>query len=243
MLIRMDAGDVSGIFSIDGYISTQGRTPADIADLIIGRLSGLAESLAAGSGGLRLALPDEVARDMVIRLEKFVGRDQELEEVLAEIDDIASAGGVLAIVGETGIGKTSFLYSLYGLLRQRRPNATVVLDNARFEEDPGRFAGRLLASLRDPPASCASPGSPPEIREQLLTALQRASEETNQPAVLIADSLNELVVESDWREALKWLPLQLPRRWCWWWAVSLLRIPPSGYLVGEGARSRRPQWK
>lgn len=38
MLIRLDDTDVSGIFSIDGYISAQGREPIDIATLIIDRL-------------------------------------------------------------------------------------------------------------------------------------------------------------------------------------------------------------
>lgn len=38
MLIRLDNADVSGIFSIDGYISVEGRAPMDIASLIMERL-------------------------------------------------------------------------------------------------------------------------------------------------------------------------------------------------------------
>lgn len=38
MLIRLDDANVSGVFSIDGYINAEGRTPADIAALIIDRL-------------------------------------------------------------------------------------------------------------------------------------------------------------------------------------------------------------
>jgi len=42
MLIRMDSADVSGVFSIDGYVSADGRTPAEIAALIRGRLNRVA---------------------------------------------------------------------------------------------------------------------------------------------------------------------------------------------------------
>lgn len=38
MLIRLDDANVSGVFSTDGYIRVEGRTPTDIAALIIGRL-------------------------------------------------------------------------------------------------------------------------------------------------------------------------------------------------------------
>lgn len=38
MLIRLDDANISGVFSIDGYISAEGRVPTDIAALIIDRL-------------------------------------------------------------------------------------------------------------------------------------------------------------------------------------------------------------
>ena len=38
MLIRLDDGDVSGLFSIDGYISVDGRPASAIAPLILQRL-------------------------------------------------------------------------------------------------------------------------------------------------------------------------------------------------------------
>ena len=37
-MIRLDDADVSGVFSIDGYVSAEGRSPADIAALILERL-------------------------------------------------------------------------------------------------------------------------------------------------------------------------------------------------------------
>jgi hypothetical protein len=41
MFIRLDDADISGLFSIDGYISAQGREPAEIATLILSRLQSL----------------------------------------------------------------------------------------------------------------------------------------------------------------------------------------------------------
>src|SRR5438128_1262428 len=41
MLIRMDDANVSGVFSIDGYVSAESRTPPQIADLILERLQAL----------------------------------------------------------------------------------------------------------------------------------------------------------------------------------------------------------
>jgi hypothetical protein len=38
MPIRLDAGDVSGLFSIDGYLDAKDRTPAEVAKLIRARL-------------------------------------------------------------------------------------------------------------------------------------------------------------------------------------------------------------
>ena len=38
MPIRLDDGDVSGIYEIDGYVSVRDREPSEIADLIIERL-------------------------------------------------------------------------------------------------------------------------------------------------------------------------------------------------------------
>jgi hypothetical protein len=38
MLVRMDDANVAGVFSIDGYVSAEGRTPPQIADLILERL-------------------------------------------------------------------------------------------------------------------------------------------------------------------------------------------------------------
>jgi hypothetical protein len=47
MLIRLDEANVSGVFSIDGYISVEGRAPRDIASLIIERLQILEVELQA----------------------------------------------------------------------------------------------------------------------------------------------------------------------------------------------------
>jgi tetratricopeptide (TPR) repeat protein len=47
MLIRLDEANVSGVFSIDGYISVEGRAPQDIASLIIERLQILEVELQA----------------------------------------------------------------------------------------------------------------------------------------------------------------------------------------------------
>src|SRR6266536_1783033 len=67
---------------------------------------------------LPLSVSDDVARDKASRSVKFVGRDYELKAVeKIIIEKIAPAGGVLAITGNTGIGKTSFLYELYERLR------------------------------------------------------------------------------------------------------------------------------
>lgn len=44
MLVRMDNSDVSGVFSIDGYVSAEGREPVQIADLILQRLDALKET-------------------------------------------------------------------------------------------------------------------------------------------------------------------------------------------------------
>jgi tetratricopeptide (TPR) repeat protein len=38
MLIRLDDAEISGVFSIDGYVSAKGRSPADLATLILERL-------------------------------------------------------------------------------------------------------------------------------------------------------------------------------------------------------------
>jgi serine/threonine protein kinase len=47
MLIRLDEANVSGVFSIDGYISVEGRAPRDIASLIVERLQILEVELQA----------------------------------------------------------------------------------------------------------------------------------------------------------------------------------------------------
>ena len=38
MLVRMDDANVAGVFSIDGYVSAEGRTPSQITDMILQRL-------------------------------------------------------------------------------------------------------------------------------------------------------------------------------------------------------------
>jgi hypothetical protein len=38
MFVRLDDADISGVFSIDGYVSAEGRKPSEIAALILRRL-------------------------------------------------------------------------------------------------------------------------------------------------------------------------------------------------------------
>lgn len=38
MFVRLDTADVKGVFSVDGYIDTDGRSPRSVAKLIIQRL-------------------------------------------------------------------------------------------------------------------------------------------------------------------------------------------------------------
>ena len=38
MFVRVDDGDVAGVFSVDGYVDAKGRSAADIAKVIRQRL-------------------------------------------------------------------------------------------------------------------------------------------------------------------------------------------------------------
>jgi len=86
---------------------------------------------------------------------EFVGRGDELAELLVHLDSArAGAGGVVAVIGEAGVGKTRLVEQLVGQARGRgvREVAVTVTDEvARLAEDLAAAAttGPCLAVIED----------------------------------------------------------------------------------------------
>lgn len=61
MFIRVDDADISGLFSIDGYVAAEGKTPSELAALIIARLGTLEVERQEGDRGeKKLSVPQPV---------------------------------------------------------------------------------------------------------------------------------------------------------------------------------------
>ncbi|XP_048495858.1 putative disease resistance protein RGA4 [Beta vulgaris subsp. vulgaris] len=91
----------------------QGKLPKPLINSFLGSTVDFKDEAKAISDGLSSSMKDNVAEDLVVVSEVFIGRQNELDAVKKMLFDSNNHLSVIPIVGVNGIGKTAFTRLLY----------------------------------------------------------------------------------------------------------------------------------
>jgi tetratricopeptide (TPR) repeat protein len=204
MLIRLDDADVSGVFSIDGYVSAEGRSPADIAMLILDRLKLLTTTRNASTQPSSFVAPH--AKGSV--------DEEKRGRIPQPVREAVDRGVNFLNAGHFKKAKAEFLQALK-FAEDAKNNLAIVYAKEHLSlvlihfEDDVEGAKALLQSCLDLLAAEANEEEKAEVLDRLATVHERGgdlelSESLIRQSLAISERRNDAQAQAGTLVALAW---------------------------------------